>query len=135
MESEVMREYLLKNGILAKDILIETQSLDTVGNIYYSSKVLEGIENVENIIIITSSYHISRVSWLVKKIMPEYSVKVIWSDVENHNDYHEEKVINLYEQLFNTCKNKEEIFALLCKYLPWYSDNPKRTKEDILNFL
>jgi len=58
-EASIMKDYLIKHGVAANKILIETDSKDTIGNALFS-KVLVQKRNWNKIILITSDYHISR---------------------------------------------------------------------------
>ena len=58
-ESYVIREWLIKNGVPKEQVLIEDSSKDTVGNAFYSTKILEKLKT-ESVTIITSASHIRR---------------------------------------------------------------------------
>ncbi len=59
--AEDMRNYAIKKGIPKKDIFIENNSLDTVGQAVFTNENVINQNNMNSIIIISSDYHISRV--------------------------------------------------------------------------
>jgi len=64
-EAEMMRDYLVKNGIKPEVIMTETRSLNTMQNLEYSSiRIRADWQNnyFPQILIITSEYHVPRVN-------------------------------------------------------------------------
>ncbi|MBR2066982.1 MAG: YdcF family protein [Solobacterium sp.] len=59
-----MKEYLVQKGLDASRILIEDQSLNTIQNILYSSKLLNKEE--DSIALVTNNFHIYRALCLAK---------------------------------------------------------------------
>ena len=55
-EAEAMYEYLVNNGMDSKKLLMEKQSLSTVGNAKYSLEIVKELKP-ELIIVCTSRYH------------------------------------------------------------------------------
>lgn len=58
-EGQEMREYLISRGVPAEQILADTVSFNTRQNIRNAIALLEG-HSVENILIVTSDYHLPR---------------------------------------------------------------------------
>jgi uncharacterized SAM-binding protein YcdF (DUF218 family) len=63
-EAERMKEYLKEKGVEEDDILIENKSKDTFWNLTYSKAVIDRMEDIEQITVISSDYHIPRVKYL-----------------------------------------------------------------------
>lgn len=59
-----MKEYLKEKGVEEDDILIENKSKDTFWNLTYSKAVIDRMEDIEQITVISSDYHIPRVKYL-----------------------------------------------------------------------
>lgn len=68
-EANIMYNYLLKENIPKKDILIENKSKNTIENILYSTSILNNIFQLKkiNILLISSDYHINRCRLLFLK--------------------------------------------------------------------
>ena len=57
-EGEIMRQWLIKQGVPEKQVIAETESRDTRENLLFAARLLP--ENVKNITIVTSDYHLPR---------------------------------------------------------------------------
>lgn len=64
-EGFVMKKYLMKNGICEDRILIEGLSTNTFENLKNTKEILGGIDEI---LIITSNYHLFRAMILAKRI-------------------------------------------------------------------
>lgn len=62
-EAYVMKEYLIKNGISDKRIILEDKSIDTIENI---KNCVEYIKPNSKVVIISSNYHILRAKMICK---------------------------------------------------------------------
>lgn len=67
-EARKMSEYLVKNNIPKRNILLETRSKDSIGNAYYLKKNVFIPRDEDKAVIITSTYHIERVRFIISKI-------------------------------------------------------------------
>lgn len=65
-EAHAMRDYLKMRGWPSK-IYIEEESLDTIGNAYFSKQIIDR-RGWRNILILTSDYHMERTQWIFRKI-------------------------------------------------------------------
>lgn len=73
-EAKAMKEYLIKNGINEKVIIIEDKSMNTLENIKYSKEKMA--ENkFKSAIIVSNKYHLKRTSLVCEKenIQASYS--------------------------------------------------------------
>lgn len=59
-EAEAMKNYLLKQGINEKNIIIENKSKNTYENIKFSNKLIKEKNNNPSIVFCTSNYHVFR---------------------------------------------------------------------------
>ncbi len=59
-EAEAIKEYLLKQGINKKQIVIENKSRNTIENLKYSKDKIDEINQGGNIIFSTTNYHVFR---------------------------------------------------------------------------
>ena len=59
-EAEVMKEYLVSNGIPEDVILTDPASFNTRQNLKNASALLEAIPGISRVLIVTSDYHVPR---------------------------------------------------------------------------
>lgn len=71
-EAEAMRRYLTENGIAEDRLVLETASTSTYENIQFS--LAEIAEEIDQITIITSDFHLTRAKWLAKGLGLEADV-------------------------------------------------------------
>lgn len=72
-EANDLYEYLISNGVIKEDILIEDKSRDTYSNVKYSIKLLSKLYDINNInvMIITSDFHVKRCLTLLSRYIRE----------------------------------------------------------------
>jgi uncharacterized SAM-binding protein YcdF (DUF218 family) len=76
-EAEVMRHWLVAHGVPRKMILVETRSRDTIGNAYYSKKIVKRHRSWKNILVLTTYAHVVRARWIFQKVFGErYTIKL-----------------------------------------------------------
>jgi len=67
-EAQAMKDYLIKKGILKKNIFLENKSKDTISNAYYAKKIYFIPKKEKRAKIITSEFHLPRVRYIFKKV-------------------------------------------------------------------
>ncbi|MCF6242750.1 MAG: YdcF family protein [Bacteroidales bacterium] len=67
LESEIIKDYLIKIGIPQKDILIENKSKNTHENAFYTAELLRNIHFTDTCVLITSAMHMPRAKACFKK--------------------------------------------------------------------
>ena len=77
-EAEQMRRYLAGVGVPVDSMHMETQALDTIGNMVFSWPILEQITSgsaTRRFGIVTDRYHMTRSLWLARRVFPaEYEL-------------------------------------------------------------
>jgi uncharacterized SAM-binding protein YcdF (DUF218 family) len=68
-EAKEMRNKLIELGINAADILVEEESKDTIGNLYFSKKYYLKPLGLNQILIVCTDFHLKRVKFLAEKIL------------------------------------------------------------------
>lgn len=70
-ESIKMKNYLIDNGVPSKDIIMESNSRNTIENIYNSLDILKGMCNLSSttFTLITSDFHMRRCLGLLSKAL------------------------------------------------------------------
>ena len=79
-ESLIMKKYMISKGIKEEDIITETNTKDTVGNMKETLKMIDENYNKKlNILLITSSFHMKRAKMLLENMcnhnIYSYSIK------------------------------------------------------------
>ena len=64
-EGEVMRDWLIDKGVPQDKILVDSVSVNTRQNILHAISLLQGL-NIQNIMIVTSDYHLPRALAIAK---------------------------------------------------------------------
>lgn len=67
-EAELMKRYLIKQGIDKGNIYLENKSMDTISNAYFAKTEHFLPEGETEGLVITSEYHIPRVKYIFEKI-------------------------------------------------------------------
>jgi|Deesub1362A_J573_1020465.scaffolds.fasta_scaffold10065_1 uncharacterized SAM-binding protein YcdF (DUF218 family) len=62
-ESEVMRDYAIMLGVSSEVIIIEQNSMDTIGNAYFTRKIIDEL-GCSDIYVVTSCYHVNRAKFI-----------------------------------------------------------------------
>ncbi|MGC8479085.1 MAG: YdcF family protein [Candidatus Micrarchaeia archaeon] len=80
-ESEAMELYANKIGIDKKYIILENKSYDTIGNVIFTSRILNDIKNLSLINVVTLKLRISKIKYLLKLTLNK-KVKIKFSKVK-----------------------------------------------------
>lgn len=107
-EAEVMKNWLLTNGVLYESIIIEDKSLYTVENIKYSLNILK--EHKENsICLVTSSNHMARSFILLEQYSKYKNINLEISTQEYKN---ESLISNFHLEQFTLFKDLGRILDI-----------------------
>jgi uncharacterized SAM-binding protein YcdF (DUF218 family) len=63
-EAEVMKAYCIENNIPQYEIILETKSLDTIGNAVFSRRIVDMIKDIDVIYVVSSCYHMERATFI-----------------------------------------------------------------------
>lgn len=84
-EARLMSEYARFKGIPRRFLLLEEKSLDTMGNFYFTKKLILKPKKLRHLLIITKSTHIPKARYLAKKILGEkYRFKFVGTNLSAH---------------------------------------------------
>jgi len=85
LESEAGADYLLRRGIAETRVLVESWSLDTIGNAYFSRVAHAEPMRMRRLLIITSEFHIARTEAIFNWIygLPGGDFQLEYDNVEN----------------------------------------------------
>ena len=70
-ESGIMKDYLIKKGVPKSFIFTEKKSLDTLGNIIFSRRILDKLlskKSSKKVGLVTDDFHIWRSMWTAKRV-------------------------------------------------------------------
>ena len=74
-EAVAMKQYAATLGVSADAILVELESMDTIGNAYFTKKLVVEPRGWKHSTVVASDDHIPRVEYLFKKIYgPDYNL-------------------------------------------------------------
>ena len=77
-EAEAMRAYAESLGIPHDSILLEEDSLDTLGNAYFSKVNICEPNGWKDLCVVTSEFHLPRTSYIFRKVLgPDYSLEFV----------------------------------------------------------
>ena len=75
-ESEAMKNYAVSLGVPSNHVIEENESLDTLGNVYFTKKRIVEPSGWSDIIVVASDEHMPRIKYLFNKIYgSEYRAK------------------------------------------------------------
>jgi len=125
--ADAMKSYVINNSDIShKLILTETNSRDTVGDAVFTKINIVKKNSLNNLLIVTSDYHVSRAHKIFSYIYGEqYIVKVIGSKTTKKNELSEleDKSLNQFYKTFNGVKSGDDdlIYKRLCAEHPYYN--------------
>jgi uncharacterized SAM-binding protein YcdF (DUF218 family) len=107
-EAQAMRNYLIKKGILKKNIFLENKSKDTISNAYYSKKIYFIPKKEKKAKIITSEFHLPRVKYIFKKVFgKDYKFQY----VPIHSNLNKKSVEKVQQRQKELLKKTKEILG------------------------
>lgn len=59
-EADAMAEYARENGVADSAIYTETRAKDTIGNAYFTRQIVDAMDDVDRVHVVTSCYHTAR---------------------------------------------------------------------------
>ena len=91
-ESNIMKNWLISNGISLDLIIEEPRSMNTIENIYYSRGIIDDLilsndEMSFEIMFVTSEFHMERVKIIVEKLCKYENIKYISAKTEDEEEY------------------------------------------------
>jgi uncharacterized SAM-binding protein YcdF (DUF218 family) len=131
-EAEVMANYLRKVGF--KNIILEPNSRDTVGNIYFSKLIANTHPEWKNLLVVTTKGHKFRSRWLFKQFFgPRYSVKYLEVPTltghfgSKKRQLYEKFVTGQYKKMFGQTKlgDDKSIYKILTTSHPAFTNSKK----------
>lgn len=106
-EAEAMEEYLINHGVLPKYIMKESYSLNTFQNVVMCASLLRSHKfHDENLVVITSDFHMKRTQYIFSHIMSECEIRYISSN----NPCNEEELHRLYQKESISLANIQQYF-------------------------
>ena len=125
--ADAMKSYIVNNSLISHElVLTETNSRDTVGDAIFTKINIIKKKSMNNLLIVTSDYHVSRTHKIFSYIYGEqYIVKVIGSNTTKKQELSEleDKSLNVFYKTFNGIKSGDDvlIYKRLCTDHPYYN--------------
>lgn len=80
-EAEAMKAFALKLGMHLSRTVVEDQSYDTVGNAYYTNKIIvQDMPNVRSITLVTSTWHMPKARFIYNKMFGGNRFKLVFEE-------------------------------------------------------
>ena len=141
-EAKSMKKYMVSAGIPKKAIVLEEDSMDIVGNAYFTKKNILKPKKWKNIILITSDFHMRRTKIIFDFILgKDYKIKYVKAPSKINilkliNKFKlESKFIKFIREWVDLTRKGDDEY--ITKWLftnhPAYSKKSKYTTEDILS--
>jgi len=99
------KNFLLANGVMPEDLLTSVLSANTVEDAVLSLKQLYSL-SIENVAVVTSDYHISRVKFIFNRIFENYKVFYHSTDSRHLDELTRNKLISHELQALKRLKDK-----------------------------
>lgn len=143
-EAEAMKEYAVKLGIPAESILLEEESLDTLGNAYYTKRLLDDVGGVTSITVVTVDFHRDRSKYIFEKIFgPKIKLDFATSSTEyidadtarQHQEYNARALATIKRLLDGVPSGDGERMRKVFETIhPLYAKDPRTVPEEIWKF-
>ena len=131
-----MQIYAIKKGISKSKILLEEESLDTIGNAFFTKENILKKMNLKNLIVVTSDYHMSRTKYIFNKILgKQFRLKFVEVKSERNviQKKNEEKaMLRITKDIIDNAKTEKEIKKAVLNDHPAYSKNPKYNIDELV---
>lgn len=128
-EATSMKKYAIELGVPEASVIEESESKDTIGNVYYTKKNICIPQGFRDIIVVASDEHMPRIEYLFRKIYgSDYILTFTESErVLSDSDYekevaHENKSMKITKQLLDpiTDGDHQELWSLVVSQHPAY---------------
>ena len=144
-EACAMKEYAETLGVDNKQIFLEEDSKDTLGNAYFTKINILEPKQWKDVIVVTSDFHLERTKYIFDFILgPDYKVEYVLTDtgLSKEKDIElkkqEDKTIKVLKEFIGsdvTLGDTEAIGKILFSKHPGYSDNPEFSYERLFQLL
>lgn len=127
-EAQMMYNYL-SDKVDPSKLVKEEESLDTIGNAYFSRIIIDKLKDVSNVYVITSDYHKDRSKFIFDEVFDErykLNFRVSYDDLDPDEELelkkHEAKSLSIANRFFEGINpgDMEEIKYKLYTYHDFY---------------
>lgn len=124
--SEIMRRYMLEQGVSSEDIISERTSLDTVGQVIFSRDLADSL-NLEVDVFVTHDYHLERANEIFRFVYGRSVTGVgVSSNFGDSLDEREQRSLDIFNRTFDGIK-PGDLRAIITRLYdpvkghPWYA--------------
>ncbi len=139
-EAVAMKEYAVQMGVPTEDIILEEDSVDTVGNAYFTKIKILKPRGWHKVAVVTSDYHVERTRFIFEHVLgTEYKTDVIGAlstlspeDFEAKKE-RENKSLTILKSWLEKLHplTDEKVHELMSTKHPGYAQNPEISKEEL----
>lgn len=128
-EAELMSTYARSLGVPKKDIYLEEDSLNTIGNYYFTKKNILKPRNIKNLVVITHSTHVSKARFIAQKVLgSEYKTRFVLDKKQVDVQVMHKNVSDI-KFFFKAIKNGDDAsIKNLLTHHPYYKNHQKILK-------
>ncbi len=137
-EAQGMEEYAVSLGVPAGHILIEDKSLDTIGNAYYSVEIVDRLQGIKRIILVTTDYHMPRARYIFEKAFGDrYEMRFeeaessLSPELKADEQARERKALELTQSFFEQAKSTGDFRTMVLRMHPLYATDPSTVPEQV----
>ncbi len=140
-EAKAIKEHLLSLGVNKENILLEEQSVDTIGNAYFCKQILAK-KRWKDILVITSDFHVKRTQYVFSKVFKNCEFDISYLGAPSmlskgkyiEKELSEEKIIRFTKDWIKDVEegNDKQMEKFLYDEHPGYSKSPGISKEELL---
>ena len=121
--SECMFQFFSNKYFKPKNYILEKESVDTIGDAFFSLSLLDFIDYKNKVKIITSDWHLERVKYVFKKIFPEI-IKLEFYSTNEIKAFDNKTRMNVYKKQLESFKLNKSFF-----------NTYKKGESNLFNFL
>jgi uncharacterized SAM-binding protein YcdF (DUF218 family) len=134
-EAAIMKKYAVSLGVDPQKILLENESRDTLANAIFTKRNYLVHRRLNNIIVVTSSYHVPRAEYLFSKVLgPEYTTTFVSAggEVKPERLTKEARSLDFAKALLDTATDGDdkEIYQRMSEWLYPYTQHPRFTLDE-----
>lgn len=133
-EAQEMKRHLTRHGIGARQIILESESLDTISNAVFVRRIVDRRRYWKKILLITSNWHMKRAVWIFRRIFGKNYQIIPLSAMsgkevkEQRKGYENYLLVVAQRFLRDIPAGSKELIELLRAEHPFYSKSEKAQK-------
>ena len=129
-EAGLMKRYAIQLGVPSSAIITEKRSLNTIGNFYFTRKLILNKLTVRKLLIVTHRNHFAKAKFLSKKILgPRYICKFVEDNPKVSKLVKEHTTLKEFKRLFAGLSSINDGDLIAIRELLWETSFYKNYRE------